>query len=92
MAAGPRLHVSPLPHLAHVKHDLRRGKVAAGDELLHPLPADAEHLPDLGGADKVMHGENHSHDSTCLLTSPARIRDTGHVTSLVTIPGEPAGL
>lgn len=82
VVACPLLDLGPLPHLAHVKYDLRLGEVGPGDQLLHALPAEtAEHAADLRRAHEVMHGSNHSQDATCHLTSGQALGQASHVTT-----------
>lgn len=81
LSAGPRLDIGAVPDLPHRKlYDMLR-PVFPLDELLHTLAAHAEHRADLGRADKVMHGKNHSHDATGHLTRGQGSRNTSHMTS-----------
>ena len=68
VSLSPGDHGLALPDLAHVEHDLGRGEVLAGDQLLHPLAADAEHAADLGGPHEMMHAVYCSR-----LTSPRHV-------------------
>lgn len=49
MIERPYLHVGALPDFAHLQNYVGLGEVAAVDELLYTLAADAEHAVDLCG-------------------------------------------
>lgn len=71
------------PDLAHLQRDLWFGPVRLGYQLLDALAAHAEHVSDLGRADEMMHGENHSLKTNSHLTSGQASRHTSHMTSAV---------
>lgn len=82
VSQSPLLDRRALPHLAHVEHDLGLGEVGSRDQLLDTLAAEAaEHAADLSRPHEVMHGSNHSQDSTRHLTSGQDERHTSHMTS-----------
>src|SRR5258707_889057 len=66
---GPGDDGLALPDLAHREHHVGPGEVGPGDQLLYPLPADAEQAGDLGRSHEVMHGNYHRHHATSHLTS-----------------------
>lgn len=79
----PRLHGRAFPDLPHRQLVVRSGEVAPVDDLLDALPAEtAEHLSDLGGADKVSRGWCHIGIMTCHLTSRQRMPHTSHMTTI----------
>jgi hypothetical protein len=90
---SPCLYGRALPDLPHRQLVIGLGEVAPVDDLLYSLPAEtAEHLGDLGSADKVSRSWCHVGIMTCHLTRPQPIRHTSHMTSIrdqITGPTDP---
>lgn len=79
----PRLNILDAPHLAHAQLIVGSRPVSAADDLLHTLTAEPAETPlDLGRSHQVSgHIEQHSHETTRHLTTPARAGQSGHVPS-----------
>lgn len=80
VSAAPLLNVAALPHSAHRQDHGRLREIGLCNQLLHALPAHAEHVSDFSGSHKVRHGSNHGQDATCHLTSGQELRHTSHMT------------